>query len=813
MQIFKKGTAVLTASIMLFSSFVGTNSNLSIKAETSTNEPTTIKGDYDSNGKITALDLSAMIQFILGKTNFDSTKFSSMDIDNDGNINIIDLILLKSIAMGKEINVASSQIAKYNNIAKQIYENAIILYKNLKDSGYYSNNQELFHKNDPDYFIELLNSTLNIHEDSNYSVKVNRHGELSVLYGDNITGYCGAYPNMISQKMNIPYPDSPSYNNLEMYLDYALFYINWEERCSEFISKDPTQASLPYYPNITVSEANNIAKQIFTTAQDIFYEYEEAGKELPFGDIGEFADYFNSDFHAEIAHKSHLKQGAKFAILRDGYTVKSVLYSDPTPNCSGAYPNMISQKLSIPYPNVSSYDSLFKHLHYSLFDFNWEEHFSEFISKDPTQASLPYYPNITVSEANNIAKKIFATAQAILQDYETAGKELPYNDIYEFRDDDRSEFAIELRENINLKIGAKFAILLDGYTVKSVFYSDPTPNCSGAYPNVISQKLSIPYPSPTSSSYNSLYDYLRYASYPLYNWEEFFPEFISKDPTQASLPYYPSKNITVSETNNIAKQIFVTAQAILQDYETAGKPFSYNFYEFREYDSNQFSYDLREGINLKIGARFAISFDGYNVKSVFYSDPTSNCSGAYPNAISQKMDISYPDNSSNKNSISNYLQLAFFPLANWEDAFPEFISKDPFKASLPYYPALSVSEANDIAKTILTTAQSILQDYETAGKPLPFENNIYEYELDDNNEFFLELNQNVNLKPNSTFSILFDGYTVKGVFYDDTTPYCFGAFPNKIPTDISLNIAENNSYINYLTYASDENFDWSQLIN
>lgn len=143
--------------------------------------------------------------------------------------------------------------------------------------------------------------------------------------------------------------------------------------------------------------------------------------------------------------------------------------------------------------------------------------------------------------------------------------------------------------------------------------------------------------------------------------------------------------------------------------------------------------------------------------------------------------------------------------------FPEFISKDPFKASLPYYPAITVSEANAIAKTILTTAQSILQDYETAGKPLPFENNIYEYKLDDNNEFFLELNQNVNLKPNSTFSILFDGYTVKGVFYDDTTPYCFGAFPNKIPTDISLNIAENNSYINYLTYASDENFDWNTL--
>jgi len=667
MQIFKKGTAVLTASIMLFSSFVGTNSNLSIKAETSTNEPTTIKGDYDSNGKITALDLSAMIQFILGKTNFDSTKFSSMDIDNDGNINIIDLILLKSIALGKEINVASSQIAAYNNIAKQIYENAIILYKNLKDSGYYSNNQELFHKNDPDYFIELLNSTLNIHEDSNYSVKVNNHGDLSVLYGDNITGYCGAYPNMISQKMNIPYPDSPSYNNLEIYLDHALFYINWEERCSEFISKDPTQASLPYYPNITVSEANNIAKQIFATAQDIFYEYEESGKELPFGDIGEFADYFNSDFNAEIAHKLHLKQGAKFAILRDGYTVKSV------------------------------------------------------------------------------------------------------------------------------------------------FYSDPTPNCSGAYPNVISQKLNIPYPSPTSSSYNSLYGYLKYASSPTYNWEEHFSEFISKDPKQASLPYYP--DITVSEANAIAKKIFATAQAILQDYETAGKPFSYNFYEFREYDSNQFSYDLRKGINLKIGARFAISFDGYTVKSVFYSDPTSNCSGAYPNAISQKMDISYPDNSSNKNSISNYLQLEFFPSFNWEESFPEFISKDPFKASLPYYPAITVSEANAIAKTILSTAQAILQDYETAGKPLPFENNIYEYELDDNNEFFIELNQNVNLKPNSTFSILFDGYTVKGVFYDDTTPYCFGAYPNKIPTDISLNIAENNSYINYLTYASDENFDWSQLIN
>ncbi len=529
MQIFKKGTAVLTASIMLFSSFVGTNSNLSIKAETSTNEPTTIKGDYDSNGKITALDLSAMIQFILGKTNFDSTKFDLMDMDNDGNINIIDLILLKSIALGKEINVASSQIAAYNNIAKQI----------------------------------------------------------------------------------------------------------------------------------------------------------------------------------------------------------------------------------------------------------------------------------------------FVTAQTILQDYEMAGKDLPYDNIYEFSEDDQSEFSIELRENINLKQGAKFAISFDDYIVKSVFYTDPDSNFSGAYPNMISQKLNIPYPSPTSSSYNSLYGYLKYASSPSYNWEELCSEFISKDPKQASLPYYP--DITVSEANDIAKKIFATAQAIIQDYETAGKPFSYNFYEFREYDSNQFSYDLREEIYLKSGARFAISFDGYNVKSVFYSDPNSICSGAYPNMISQKLNIPYPNNSSD-GSLDNYLNNAYNPSFNWEESFPEFISKDPAQASLPYYPeqtAVAPKTTNAIAnatsKTIFTIAQSILQDYETAGKPLPFENNIYEYKQDDNNEFFNELNQNVNLKQGSNFAILVDGYTVKGVFYSDTTPNCFGAYPNTIPKNIHLNIDASAPYANYLNYASDENFDWNTL--
>lgn len=55
-----------------------------------------LKGDVDGNGSVTAADLVAMINVILGKTEITDSIISVADMDDNGTVNILDLIKLKN---------------------------------------------------------------------------------------------------------------------------------------------------------------------------------------------------------------------------------------------------------------------------------------------------------------------------------------------------------------------------------------------------------------------------------------------------------------------------------------------------------------------------------------------------------------------------------------------------------------------------------------------------------------------------------------------------------------------------------------------
>ncbi|MDO5561082.1 MAG: leucine-rich repeat protein [Oscillospiraceae bacterium] len=59
--------------------------------------PTIIKGDVDSDGSVTASDLASMIQILLGKVELTEDITASADMDDNGIVNILDLIKLKNL--------------------------------------------------------------------------------------------------------------------------------------------------------------------------------------------------------------------------------------------------------------------------------------------------------------------------------------------------------------------------------------------------------------------------------------------------------------------------------------------------------------------------------------------------------------------------------------------------------------------------------------------------------------------------------------------------------------------------------------------
>jgi hypothetical protein len=61
--------------------------------------PTVIKGDTDSDGKVTCLDLVLMKNYVLGLNQQSKLNLSNADIDGNGKVNVIDITLLKKLLL------------------------------------------------------------------------------------------------------------------------------------------------------------------------------------------------------------------------------------------------------------------------------------------------------------------------------------------------------------------------------------------------------------------------------------------------------------------------------------------------------------------------------------------------------------------------------------------------------------------------------------------------------------------------------------------------------------------------------------------
>ena len=77
-----------------------TTTKVTTKATTATNPPSSgsnLKGDTNCDGSVTAVDVVSMMQAMVGKKSLNSQALSNADINKDGKLSIVDLILLKNM--------------------------------------------------------------------------------------------------------------------------------------------------------------------------------------------------------------------------------------------------------------------------------------------------------------------------------------------------------------------------------------------------------------------------------------------------------------------------------------------------------------------------------------------------------------------------------------------------------------------------------------------------------------------------------------------------------------------------------------------
>jgi hypothetical protein len=92
-------------SITVYTDGSGSSSVTTTKPVTTTPKPVTttpkqqssnVKGDVDSNGSVTSSDIVSMMQALVGKKTLSSQGKTNADMNGDGKISIIDLIMLKN---------------------------------------------------------------------------------------------------------------------------------------------------------------------------------------------------------------------------------------------------------------------------------------------------------------------------------------------------------------------------------------------------------------------------------------------------------------------------------------------------------------------------------------------------------------------------------------------------------------------------------------------------------------------------------------------------------------------------------------------
>ncbi|MBE6842783.1 MAG: hypothetical protein E7510_08155 [Ruminococcus sp.] len=95
--LYTTGGSAVTTTKTTTTTKVTTTSKVTTTQKPSTS---TVSGDINEDGVVSATDLASMMQSMVGKKNFTTQSKKNADLNNDGKISIVDLIKLKNLIMG-----------------------------------------------------------------------------------------------------------------------------------------------------------------------------------------------------------------------------------------------------------------------------------------------------------------------------------------------------------------------------------------------------------------------------------------------------------------------------------------------------------------------------------------------------------------------------------------------------------------------------------------------------------------------------------------------------------------------------------------
>ena len=506
-----------------------------------------------------------------------------------------------------------------------------------------------------------------------------------------------------------------------------------------------------------ISEMNKTAKDIYETAVRAQLYLSYLNLEQKVAKFNVFNNEDSNELTDLMKQELELPDGTRWSIAISDCDVRGCICTSG--GVTGAYPNEIPMSVNVDYDKILEANVQY----YSNVNINWKDAYPEWVSADET---IKDYVPKTTNELNSTAETLFTVIKTMQQEAETAGKPeiapLNYTGITadeeiekQYRD---KIFALTNLSPQNTTFALSFS---DGELVGCIC-TDSYGKVTGAYPNTVPQTMNIPYK----------FDNAKISGDISFDWKQTYPQYISDDPAQSSLPDYPEK--TVAQYNDFAKTVFTNAQTIIQEKETLGETVPNGFYT----EENE----LFANIGGAKGKYFIFVKNGMVIYCLASSGELTR-SGAYPAGIPQNMDIPF-----------DVLKEKMPPDADdfkpdWKIMFPDYVSATGTPDNL----VSSVSFFNDAAKNIFTNVQTMLQEYEISGKEVP--NGIYTSE----SELFREL-----ASDEYEFSVKIESYEVRGAAAGCEKRS--GAYPASVPQ--LLNVPFDN---NLADIALRPDTDWFAL--
>ncbi len=729
------------------------------------------------------------------------------DVNRDNKVDILDMIYAKSSAEGEtEIDADKFSVEYFNSAAKALSAAASSVAQELETAGtvlakttYSSDelkNTDKMGEAERE-MAERINEEAEFYGISRWVVVINPDNSDAIcITGDNILQRTGAYPGMIPRTLNIPFS-----SGLAEFA--AVPYFEWNKDFGKYRSPDPSQGEISdFSAYVCLSERERISKELFSVIQTIAQEYETMGKAVPDGiissdDDSEFVKYVIKNAPECGTYRWH-------ADIRS-FEVKGVTAENPLDGFCGSWPKAVPGRLNIPYS-----DDLIKFASDS--SKSWMEDYSEYTVREKEQLkAAEFSEKVPTPELNSYAKAVYTSAQTLLQEYETMGIKISFDD-----KSDTSEiyhrFSEELMKMLPYEMknkGIRWEITAENYIVTGV--AAVCEDAVGTYPNAVPADMRIPYSE----------DITGYASGNAGIWKEKFSQY-TLEVSESGLKFYSPNTLrwirkaSVNSCNSNAKSVFTNAQTVLQEMETNGEKLPSGM--VTSDDSTDFVKKLKDNLNSFSVNKWAVYISGDTVtgavcssdsdavsgvqyydtekdKIVYSPSPLAGRSytGSYPNYVPSDMEICY-----GHNLVKNYEN--DINLWNWDNA--SYITDTPVQSENP--PAENISQTskalinayNSSAAVIFNGASTVLMEHELFGDTVP-DGLITS---DDKSEISAEINGSVIGGGNRKWALYVRDGIAAGIVYTEN-----GNVTGSYPAAVSSAVRYDHSLA--LKYM-DNSMDW-----